>query len=155
MSELPLKLQLLARAEWALARIRMQRTAIRSAMFACAGVFALFGLGMLNFAAFHAMNPGFGPALAGLFVAVIDMVLAGGVLFAALKAGGRESEENLALEMRELAQTELNRDIEQVNAELAQISADVRKIHSSLTSFSSVVANTVGPVLGLLRSARS
>ena len=52
------KLRILARAEIALARIRAQRTGYQAALFAVAALFALFGLVLLNLAAYQA-HPAF------------------------------------------------------------------------------------------------
>jgi len=150
MSDFALKLQILARAEMALAQIHVQRAAGRSALFVVAMVFTLVGLGMLDIAAFYAMSPGFGPALAALFVALINIAAAGVVLLAARKAGPKENEEKLAREMRNLAYTEIDRDVEQVRAEIEKIAADVEKIRSSFASFSSAVSSTLTPLLALL-----
>ena len=73
-----------------------------------------------------------------------------GVREAARNAGARDNEEKLAREMRSLAYTEIDRDVEQVQAELEKIAADVEKIRSGFASFSSAVSGTLTPLLGLL-----
>ena len=73
------ELQVLARSELALARIQAQQTAVRLALAAGALVFALLGLGMANVAAFCWLSPGQGPAMAGLVVSLVDLVVAAAV----------------------------------------------------------------------------
>ena len=51
MSDPMLKLQVLARSELALVQLRTRRTMTRAVMFVVAVVFALLGLGMINFSA--------------------------------------------------------------------------------------------------------
>ena len=75
------------------------------------------------------------------------------LLLAARKAGPRKNEEKLAREMRNLAYTEVDRDVVQVRAELEKIAADVEKIRSSFASFSGAVSSTLTPLLALLGKA--
>ena len=139
MSDPVMKIQIIARAEMALLQIRAERVAGRSTLFIVAMVFALLALAMLNFAAFHAIAPGQGPALAALFVALIDLGAAVITIAAARKAGPTESQERLAREIRELAYTELNRDVEQVQAEVQETVAEVRRLRSSVQGIGALV----------------
>lgn len=148
-----LKLQILARAEMALAQIRAQRAGSRSALFGIAMVFALLGLGALNLAIYQALVPTQGPALAALILALLNALAAIVVMLFARKAGPGANEEKLAREMREMAYAELGADMEQVKNELAQITYDVRNIRSSFTSFTSSATSTLGPIMGLLLKA--
>ena len=72
-----LKVNLLIRAETALARVRARRTANRIILSLVALVFVLIGVAMLNFAMYQAFTVRFSPGLASLFVALINLVLAG------------------------------------------------------------------------------
>jgi hypothetical protein len=150
MSDPILKIQILARAEMALMRMQAQRVAVRLAFAVVATVFGLLGLGMFNLAGFHALSEGHGPAVAALFVALVDTAVAVGVLLAARTAGPKESDERLAREIRDLASREIDRDVKQLEAEFEQIGADVRKIRSTVSSFSSTLTSTLGPLLSLL-----
>jgi hypothetical protein len=153
MSDSILKLQILARAEIALAQIRAQRTAKRSAYLAVAAVIGLIGLVMLDIAAFHALCLSLAPALAALVVALADTAIAAIILLAARKAGPSDNEEKMALEIRNLAYAELNKDIEHVKADITQISNDLDSIRSALVSFSSSAAKTITPLLAFLGKA--
>ena len=69
MSDSTFKLQLLVRAELALAKFHARRTLFRTAVIAAAMVFLLMGLGMLNFAAYLSLLDKVSPGVAALLVA--------------------------------------------------------------------------------------
>ncbi|MEA3412334.1 MAG: hypothetical protein U9R74_12450 [Pseudomonadota bacterium] len=153
MSDPVLKLQILARAEMALAQIRARRAASRSALFSVALLFGLLGLGMLNLAGFHALTPEHGPAMSAFLVSLANLALAIILILVAKGAGPSENEEKMAREMRDLAWNELSNDINQVKAGLTDVTSEVRRIRSGFTSFSGSAINSLGPVLGLLIKA--
>jgi hypothetical protein len=150
MSDPVLKLQILARAEIALAQIRTQRATGRTILYAVAMIFGLLALGMLNFAGFHALSPQHGAAMAAFYVALADFAVAVIVILAANKIGHRVQDEKLAREVRDLAYAELNRDVQQVKEEMTQIIDDVRSIRDSFSSFSGVAMGTIAPLLKML-----
>jgi len=139
MSDPVMKFQIIARAEMALLHIRAQRVAGRSTLFIFAIVLGLLALGMLDFAAFSAMAPSHGPALAALYMALANTGAAVLVILAARKAGPSESQEKLALQIRDLAYTELNRDIEQVQTEIQDTVKEVRQLRSSVQAVGSLM----------------
>jgi hypothetical protein len=145
-----MKLQILARAEIALAQIRTQRATGRTVLYAVAMIFGLLAMGMFNFAGFHALSPAHGPALAALYVALADVAIAVIVIIAAGKVGHRENDEKLATEVRDLAYAELNKDVEQVKEELGQIIDDVRGIRESFSSFSGAAMSTIAPLVKMI-----
>ena len=153
MSDTMLKLQILVRAELALAGIQGRRAGARSAYFAVALVFLLLGLGMLTVAAYQALLPRMGPAGAALTVALADIAIGIVVALVARRAGPSENEEKLAREIREMAYAELSGDIDQVKNEFNDIAAEVRRIRSGITSFTGGAAGAIGPVLNLLVKA--
>lgn len=150
MSDTMLKLQIVVRAEFALAEIRARRAATRSAFFSIALVFLLLGLAMLTLAVYNALEPHMGAAWAAFTVSMIDTVIGVIVLLIARGAGPSENEEKLAREIREMAYAELNNDIQQVKGELDQITTEVRRIRSGVTAFTSGAAGTLGPVISML-----
>jgi hypothetical protein len=91
--------------------------------------------------------------LAALVVALADTAIAAIILLAARKAGPSDNEEKMALEIRNLAYAELNKDIEHVKADITQISNDLDSIRSALVSFSSSAAKTITPLLAFLGKA--
>ena len=139
MSDPVMKFQIIARAEMALFHIRAQRVAGRSTLFIVAIVLGLLALGMLDFAAFSAMAPSQGPALAALYMALANAGAAVLVIAAARKVGPSESQEKLALQIRDLAYTELNRDIEQVQTEIQDTVKEVRQLRSGVQSVGSLI----------------
>jgi fatty acid desaturase len=153
MTDPMLKLQILARAELALVQIRVQRLLRRSALLAAALVFALLGLGMFNLAAFYALSPALGPAVAAAILALVDCVIVAVILVVALKTIPHQAEEKLACEIRDLAMTELNRDIDEVKAEISQITDDVRSIRTGIMAVPTAAVNTLFPALRLLTKA--
>lgn len=153
MSDPLMKIQIVARTELALAQMRTQRAAGRSAMFVVSMVFGLIGLGMINFAAFYALSPSRGPAVAALLVSLINFAVMAAVLLASRKVGPGENEEKLALELRDLAYTQINRDVDQVKAEIIQVTDDLRSISSSVKAFSGSATSALGPLLGMLVKA--
>ena len=145
MSDPVLKLQILVRAELALAQIHARRATTRSAYFAVALVFLLLGLAMMTLAVYQALIPSMGPAWAAFTVAIGDTFICIIIVMIARNAGPAESEEKLAREIRDMAYTELSADIEHVKGELSQITADVKRIRSG---FSNITSGAVG-ALGL------
>jgi hypothetical protein len=150
MTDPMMKLQIMARAELALVQIRLERLIQRSALFVVAMVFALLGLGMFNLAIFFALSSTQGSARAALIVALINSAIMAIVLLVSLKLRSKQGEEKLAREIRDLAHTELNHDIEKVKAEISEIAADVRSIRASILAVPTAAANTLGPLLRLL-----
>jgi len=150
MSEPILKLQILVRAEIALAEIRARRAATRSAYFAVALVFLLLGLAMMTLAIYHALTPIMGPAWAAFTVALADLLIGIVVALIGRGAGPSENEEKLAREIREMAYAELNSDFQQVKNEFGQITSEIKRIRSGVSSFASGAAGTLGPVINML-----
>ena len=151
-----LKLQLLARTEMALGRIQARRTGNRITLSLIALVFVLLGLGMLNFSGYQAFAVRFSPALAGLFIALIDIVIAGIIFSLAGKTGGESNEEKMAKDIRDLAYSELNADVDTLKAEFTKVSEDVHRIRSGFSAIKSGSAGGLSgivPLLGLLTKA--
>ena len=125
MSDPMLKLQLVVRAELALAEIRARRTASRTTYLSVALVFLLLGIGMMTLALFHALKAYMSPAWAAFSVASLDLLI--GILFAlaARRAGPSENEEKLARQLREMAYSELGNDIQEVKDEFGDATKEV------------------------------
>jgi len=152
-SDAMMKMQVLTRAELALAQIRLQRSLRQAAWLAMAGLVGLVSLAMMDVAIYHALTPWRGPALAALAIAVLNGVLAAMFVAVAKRIAANVTEERLAQQMRDLVAAELNNDVEQVRAELAEVSQAARKVRSGLTAVSTVPFELGSLVLGnLLRS---
>jgi hypothetical protein len=81
----------LARAAFEAEGLHLRRLArargIQAALGAAAAIFACLLLLMLHVAVYAALVPGNGPATAALYVALGDLVIAGGLAWAAYRAG--------------------------------------------------------------------
>ena len=146
-----LKINLLIRAETALARIRARRTANRIILSLVGLVFVLIGVAMLNFAIYQAFVAFSSPGLAGLYVSLINLGLAGAIFLIIGKAGDESNEEKMAAEIRDLAYSEIGSDVEGVKAEIGKVVDDINRIRSGFSSFTG--ASSVMPVLGMLTKA--
>mgnify|MGYP000676991229 CR=1 FL=1 len=154
MSDAMMKMQVLTRAELALAQIRLQRSLRQAAWLAMAGLVGLVALAMLDVAIYHALTPWRGPAIAALSIAVLNGVLAAMFVAAAQRIAANVSEERLAKQMRDLAAAEVNNDVEQVRAELAEVSQAARKVRSGLSAVSTVPFELGSLVLANLLKSR-
>ena len=153
MSDPIMKLQIVVRAELALAEIRARRTATRSTYFSVALVFLLIGLGMMTLAVYNGLKNYMSPAWAAFSVALLDMLL--GIIFILVAKGSGPSanEEKLARELREMAYNELGNDIQEVKDEISKISSEISRIRTGITSFTKGAAGSLGPVVSLLIKA--
>jgi hypothetical protein len=150
-----MKMQVLTRAELALAQIRLQRSLRQAAWLAMAGLVGLVSLAMLDVAIYHALTPWRGPAIAALSIAVLNGVLAFIFVAVARILAANVAEERLAQQMRDIAAAELNNDVEKVRADLAEVSQAARKVRSGLSAVSTVPFELGSLVLAnLLRSRK-
>jgi hypothetical protein len=148
------KLRILARAELALARIKVQRTGFQAALFAVAALFALVGLALLNLAAYHALAPHLGPALAALTIAATNLLLAALAVTIALKARPGGAEEKMAQEIRDRASDEIKKDVEDVRDDINRISDEIAGIRAGFSSVHEAVPGGVRSVVGLANAVR-
>jgi len=134
MSDSAFKLQLLVRAEIDLAKIYARRSMLRAAFVAVALVFVLMALGMLNFAAYLGLLDKYTPGIAALLVASADVACAVVVFIIGRKAGPADSEENMAQEIRDMAYTEVSKDVEDVKLKIEQLADEVKKIRTGVST---------------------
>jgi high-affinity K+ transport system ATPase subunit B len=146
-----LKVNLLIRAETALARVRARRTANRIILSLIALVFVLIGVAMLNFAIYQAFVAFSSPGLAGLYVSLINLGLAAIIFFVVGKAGGESNEEKMAAEIRDLAYAEIGSDVDAFKAEVTKVVDDVNRIRSGFGSITGT--SSIMPFLGMLTKA--
>lgn len=146
-----LKVNLLIRAETALARIRARRTANRIILSLVALVFVLIGVAMLNFAIYQTFAVHSGPGLASFYVSLINLVLAGVIFLVIGKAAAESNEEKMAAEIRDLAYAEIGSDVETVKAEVGKVVDDINRIRSGFGSIAGT--GPIMPLFGLLTKA--
>ncbi|MEN8191072.1 MAG: phage holin family protein [Thermodesulfobacteriota bacterium] len=142
-----LKLKLLAKTEMTLGKLHARQAASRFVFATIALFFVLLGLGMLNFAGYQALSVRFSPAVAALFIAVIDIVIGMAVLRIAASSGSDSDEEKMAQEIRDMVYSELNNDIEAVKREFTKVTDDVYRIRSG---FNSLTSGKLGGAVGLI-----
>lgn len=152
MNDPVLKINLLVRSEMALARIQTRRAVSRIILSLVALVFVLLGLGMLNFSIYQAFTAHFSPAVAGLYVALINLFLAGVIFLFAGKVGAESNEEKMAQEIRDLAYNELNTDVDSLKSEVSKVSDDIKRIRRGFNSFTDTTGSII-PLLSLLTKA--
>ena len=146
------KLRILARAELALARIKMQRTGFQVALFAVAALFLFSSLGLLNLAGYNALVPKFGAAIAALLVAVANLTLAGVAVAIALNAKPGSADEKAALEIRDMASEEIKKDVDEVREEIQRVSDEIAGVRAGLASVRGAVPEGVRSVIGLAKT---
>lgn len=146
MSDSSFKLQLLVRAELALAKIYARRTMVGATSVAVALIFVLMGLGMLNYAGYLALLESHTPGMAALLVALGDAVCAVAIVVIGSKAGASAAEEKMAKQIRDMAYSEVGKDVEAVQLRIEQLTDEVRNISAGVSS----AMGTVRFLLGLL-----
>jgi len=149
MSDSAFKLQLLVRAELALARIYARRSMAGATSVALALLFVLMGLGMLNYAGYLALLEHYTPGMAALLVAVADAVCAVAVVVLGRRAGASAAEEKMAKQIRDLAYSEVGKDVEEIKLRIAQLTDEVKNISAGV----STAMGTLRFFVGLLGKA--
>jgi hypothetical protein len=148
------KIELLARAQTAILRVQLRRS-VQSLVFVAVGLlFALLAVGVLNFAAYAALEMRLGPGRAGLIVGCVDLLLAGALLAKGLASSAPTEEEKLAREISELATEGLSADVDEARGELRAFMKSTRGLGEIAQQVTSLTGGTVAEVLRLLsRSA--
>jgi high-affinity Fe2+/Pb2+ permease len=142
------KVQILARAQAAILRAQVRRSVQSLVLVAVGLVFALLAVGVLNFAAYAALEMRLGPGRAGLLVGCVDLLLAGGLFFKGLAASSETEEEKLAREITEMATEGLGADLDEARAELSTFMKSTRKLGEIAHHVSSIAG---GPLAELIK----
>lgn len=147
MSRISRNLSLLYRSERLIARRRLAVFQKQTAMMICAGLMAAIGVIMLNVAAYLALSGAMAPWAAAGIVAMVNLVLAGGI---AAIASATSAEDGLqpVLEMRDLAIAELEADLEEVAQDARDLTRNVSRI--ARDPFGTALPALLGPLLSLL-----
>jgi len=127
-------LQVLSKADTLIARIWLTAMARRFALFAFAGLIAVFGLGMADLAAFYQLEAMVGAVWAAAIVALADFAVA--AIIALLARFTRPGPEiDLALEVRGMAIKSLQEDARELEAAARGLAQQVRDAKDSLSGF--------------------
>ncbi len=119
-------LKLLWRSERLLAEHQLKLGTQRIVFIALAALVAVFGLAMLSMAAFFALVPYWGHALAALVVGGTDFILAAVlVIYAGSLKPGKEVE--MVTEVRDMALNDIEEEVALAEAELVSLKDDVQK----------------------------
>jgi hypothetical protein len=146
MSTIKRNLHLFWRAERSLAESRLKLTSRKLTLAAGAGIAGLFALGMLNLAAFFALEQSLGQPGAAAVVGVINIVLAG--LFLSIAQGIRPGEEEeMVKEVRDMAIGEIGGEIEGVQEKFAQIRGDIEGMRNSIGGFIKRPGDAISPAM--------
>lgn len=135
-------LRALWRAETLIARFKLAALLKKSGLLVFAGLIAVFGLAMLNFAAYRALTPLWGEVWALIAVAFGDFAVAGLLILVA--ASGRDTSElTLANELRDQAIAALDLD-----ARLAV--DDVTRVVRRPMQYAECTSATIGAIVAAL-----
>jgi hypothetical protein len=136
--------RVLWRAESLIIEIKLRSILRRTSLVAFAGLIAVFGLGMLNVAAYFALAPLWGDALAMLAVAVADFVIAG-ILLAIASREPVSRDLEFATELRDQA-------IEGIELE-SKVAAD-RLVHRPVEMAGGLSSILLSLLMGFLRGRK-
>ena len=115
-------LQVFSKVESLIARIWLTLLMRRFAVFALAGLIAVFGLGMADLAAYLWLQASLGPVWAAVIVALADFVVAA-ILAAYGAQAGPGPEMELATELRSMALDSLQADARALEADIKNVVA--------------------------------
>ncbi len=131
MEDLMHDLRLLQKADSLIARFWLRALARRFALQVFAGFIAIFGLGMADAAAYHALQASLGPVWAPALVAVVDFALA--VIVAVLGASSKpDSAIDLAFDVRQMAVETLQADARELRTSVDTLGAQMRGIKDTV-----------------------
>ena len=144
MERLVHSLKVFWRAERLLKVNELRLTIQKVELTAAAALVALFGLVMLSLAAFFALVPYMGQALAALTIAGIDLVLAL-VLILRARSLKPAAEEEMVKEVRDMALGEIEQEMALAQEEWDDLKADVKRIvHNPMET---LLPSAIGPLL--------
>lgn len=144
MEHLIRSLRVLWRSERILAEYQLKQGTQRIQLNALAGLVAIFGLVMLSTAAFFALVPYWGNALAALTVSGADFLLAV-VLIVYARSLRPTPEVEMVREVRNMALSDIEEEIALVDAELVSLKDGIYKFMSHPVE--SLIPGAIGPLL--------
>jgi hypothetical protein len=142
------KVQILARAQAAILRAQLRRSVQSLVLVAVGLVFALLAVGVLNFAAYAAVELRLGPGRAGLIVGCVDLLLAGALFAKGLAASPQSEEEKLAREITEMATEGLGAELDEARDELRAFMKSTRRLGEIAHEVTAIAG---GPIAQLVK----
>jgi hypothetical protein len=162
MDETIMKLRILVRAETTLARLHARILARRLLLALLALGAALLTIGLINLGAYELLEARFGGGTGAFLLAGVNATLAG-LLLAVASRHSPGPEEQMVVEIRELALTELSADAEAVRAGFNELSSDLERIRRAVSALTgrgggpglASLAPLVGLAVDTLKSRKS
>ncbi len=128
MSRISRNISILYRAERLIAQRRLEVVRNQTGLMVFACVVAGIGLIMLSAAAYLGLSAVVAPALAALLVALANFLVAAGLVAVAGRLNV-EKEIAPAVEVRDLAVEELERDVEHLSQEVQKLTGSLKTLH--------------------------
>lgn len=148
MDRIVTQLRILWRAERIVAEIEMRRFAESAGLIAFAALVAVFGLAMLDVAAFFALEPRLGRVEAALVVGLGNLGLAALAVFLSARRGPPR-ELAVAREVRETAFDALQAEAQELTRDLGGLRRDILGLGRSLGGFARTPFDAALPALVL------
>ncbi|MGJ8583607.1 MAG: phage holin family protein [Marinosulfonomonas sp.] len=147
-------LKIIWRTQALISERRLADLARKSTIAAGAGIVALFGVAMLDVAAFLWLGSLMEPALAAVIVALGNFILAGLILFLA-NSSSRSDEIAMAREVQDIALKDIEAEAERVQRELNTIRRDFRDARAQVKSAIHDPASLITPqmLMPVIRAA--
>lgn len=149
------KVQILAHAQTAVLRAQLRRSVQRLMLVAVGLVFGLLAVGVLNFAAFAALEMRLGSAYAALVVGCVDLLLAGALFAKGLAQSLPSEEEALAREITEMATEGLSADLDEARSELRDFMKSTRRLGEIVQRVTSIVSSPAAELIKLVSTPES
>ncbi len=146
MNAMSRNLQLLFRSERVLTEARIKLTTRKLILGVVAGIAGLFAWGMLNIAAYFALEPVTGKAWAAAIAGGVDIAIAA-ILVAIAQNLQPAPEEDMVREVRDMALGEIGNEVENVQARLMQLRDDVVGVRTSISQFVNRPLDALSPAL--------
>ena len=160
MDNLVRDVQVLWKAESLIGKIWLDVLLRRFALFAFAGLIAVFGLGMANVAGFYELQQFLGPVWAAALVAIADLVIA--LVIALLARSIKPSSElDLAFDIRKTAIESIQADTQDLKGSVEALGQQIRQTRETISGFvqrplNAAAENLLVPaVLSILRGLRA
>lgn len=154
MNNITRNLQLLWRAERVLTESRLKLITRKLILGVVAGIAGLFAWGMLNIAAYFALEPVVGKAWAACIVGIVDVVIAA-ILIAIAQGLQPAAEEDMVMEVRDMALAEIGVEVDDVQQKFMQVRDDVEGVRENIAAFVKRPTDIfspalIGPILAII-----
>jgi len=146
MKNITRNLHLLWRTERILAEARLKLLTRKLILGIIAGIAGLFAWGMLNIATYFALEPAMGKAWAACIVGISGVVIAA-ILIAFAQGLQSAPEEDMVVEVRNMALAEIEGEVDDVQQKLLQVRDDVEGVRENIAAFVNRPSDIFSPAL--------